>query len=87
MVPVELLYVYMKATELGVNSMFVINHQGHIDWASTLDWFPKGQYWDQYHFLLYVNEIYLIAPNLSFIQYADDTNMFSTGPSLNNIFQ
>ena len=31
--------------------------------------------------------IYLIAPNLSFVQYADDTNMFSTGPSLSNIFQ
>ena len=36
--------------------------------------------------LLYVNDLNCVSPNLSYIKFADDTNIFSTGTSLDDIF-
>ena len=37
-------------------------------------------------FILYVNDLNYVSPNLSCIQFAEDTNIFSSGSSLDDIF-
>ena len=34
----------------------------------------------------HVNDLNYVSPNLSYIQFAEDTNIFSTGTSLDDIF-
>ena len=47
---------------------------------------PQGSILGPLVFLLYVDDLNYVSPNLSCIQFADDTNIFSTGSSLDDIF-
>ena len=47
---------------------------------------PQGSILGPLLLLLYVNDLNYVSPKLSCIQFSDDTNIFSTGSSLDYIF-
>ena len=46
---------------------------------------PQGSILGPLRFILYVNDIHKVSNKLSLIQFADDTSIYATGPSLSDL--
>ena len=55
-------------------------------WKTSLAAFRKGQFWDQFFFLLYINDIKNCTTS-KLVSFADDTTIYYSSPNQNELFQ
>ncbi len=71
---------------LNGRTQYVNYNNGNSKMVNITIGVPQGSILGPLLFLLYVNDLSCISPKLSYIQFADDTNIFMTGNSLEDIF-
>ena len=89
----KLIYYGIRGTAFGLLKSYLEGRKqyvcynacasGHVEIDIGI---PQGSILGPLLFILYVNEFCNVSPSSTFIQFADDTNIFTTGSSLENIF-